>query len=272
MTKQDQTFQAERPNSRPRSVTWVIVSLTVIMCAFWVTYRTLLSRLDLTDTTDAKSVGVLSFRQRLPTNGESDLVSVEAAAVVGRVTIAGKEPDNNSNALRFSNIVIYIDGRDQLQTGEEATSVVLDQIEMAFVPHVVTLHVGQSLEIRNSDSSLHNVNGLAKRNPPFNVALTPGASDSISFVRDEFIPVACNMHPRMAAWVAVLPNRFHTRPDARGQFKLPMLPPEESQRDGVRRLLVWLENPYPPNKPHRLSIDIPLKPGYVTDVTLNLNR
>lgn len=140
---------------------------------------------------------------------------------------------------------------------------VLDQIDMTFVPHVVLMQQGGVLEMRNSDTALHNVNGFARRNQAFNVTITPGSSTTVTLPKDEFIRVTCNFHTRMNAWVAVLPNRHYTRVDEQGRFTLSDIP------SGTYELAGWYENVYPPHVPHRVSTNVTVRPRQVTVVELD---
>jgi len=44
------------------------------------------------------------------------------------------------------------------------------------------------------------------------------------FDKPGLINVYCNLHPNMAAYILVVPNRAFTRPDSLGRFVLPTLP------------------------------------------------
>ncbi len=202
--------------------------------------------------------------------------------IEGQLLFQGEERKWPPNGRGMSDVVVYLKGILPEQTGhstateqsstsskDEASSsdkperVVLDQIDMTFVPHVVMMQQGGSIELRNSDSALHNVNGFAKMNQPFNVALSSGAATEFVLQRHEFIRVACNFHPKMSAWIAVMPNRFFTRADEQGRFTLSDIPPGKYQLAG------WHENVYPPHVPRRVSMDVTVEPGRKTVVELN---
>ena len=170
----------------------------------------------------------------------------------------------------FTDIVIFLDG-EVFKSGDDTPDdsslsepPVLDQFDMTFVPHVITVAAGQALQLRNSDSTLHNVNGFANLNQPFNIVIQPGDSDNIVLPRAEFVKVACNLHSKMNAWIAVLPNRYFCKVDTDGRFTLNHVPP------GLHQLKGWRESSYPPYAPKRVTLEIAVEAGRTTDVILCL--
>lgn len=202
--------------------------------------------------------------------------------VEGKVLFQGQERKWPPNGRELSDVIVYLKGsvigtKDaagnskqapqspdaaEKKTTEQATAV-LDQFDMTFVPHVVMMRKGGTLELRNSDSTLHNVNGHAKVNQSFNVALSPGGKTEVSLRRPEFFRVVCNFHSRMSAWVAVMPNSFFTRVSDDGRFTLKDVPA------GNYSLAGWHEDIYPPYTPKAVSTKIRVEPGKTTVVTLD---
>ena len=116
-------------------------------------------------------------------------------------------------------------------------AVVLDQQKCRYVPRVLGLQVGQTLTIRNSDPLLHTVRADASANARFNVA-TPlqGMEVSRTFLAAEvMVPVKCDMHPWMHAYVGVLDHPFFAVTDGNGAFTIANLPP------GTFTIGVWHE-------------------------------
>ena len=148
---------------------------------------------------------------------------------------ANKEPTyseelvvNDNKTLR--NVFVYVKaglGNRRFPAPEEA--VVFNQQGCMFRPHVVGLVVGQKLDIRNSDDASHNVHPIARMNREWNQSMAPGAGDIMEqFSRPEvMIPVRCNVHPWMRAYISVLPHPFFAVPDDTGTFSLRGLPPGE---------------------------------------------
>lgn len=212
----------------------------------------------------------------------SENVNSPFGTIEGQVLFQGEKRKWPRNGRQMSDVVVYLKGNLLGQTGystateqsskssnvdasssEKPVPVVLDQFDMTFVPHVVLMQQGSTIELRNSDSALHNVNGFATLNQPFNVALSPGATTEVVLQQHEFIRVACNFHPKMSAWIAVMPNRFFTRVNDQGQFTLIDIPP------GKYNLAGWHENVYTPHVRLRASMDVSVQPGRTTVVKLD---
>ena len=118
-----------------------------------------------------------------------------------------------------------------------ATAVVLDQQKCRYVPRVLGVQVGQALTIRNSDPLLHTVRADAATNARFNVA-TPlkGFEVTRTFGAAEvMVPIKCDMHPWMRAYVGVLDHPFFAVTNSSGRFSVAGLPP------GTFTLTAWHE-------------------------------
>ena len=105
-------------------------------------------------------------------------------------------------------------------------AVVLDQQRCRYVPRVLGVQVGQPLTIRNSDPLLHTVRADAHVNPRFNVA-TPlqGVAVTRTFRDVEvMVPVKCDMHPWMTAYIGVLDHPFYDVTGESGDFSIKGLP------------------------------------------------
>ncbi len=105
----------------------------------------------------------------------------------------------------------------------------LDQKGCMYSPHVQGMRKGQSLSIKTSDPTAHNVHGYAKVNRPFNRSQPAGAANvTVRMRREEVSPpmkVKCDIHPWMNAYVAVVDHPFFSVTGDDGSFKLENLPP-----------------------------------------------
>ncbi len=105
----------------------------------------------------------------------------------------------------------------------------LDQKGCMYTPHVQGMRQGQSLSIKTSDPTAHNVHGYAKANRSFNRSQPAGAANvTIKMRRNEVSPpmkVKCDIHPWMNAYVAVVDHPYHAVTGPEGSFTLPNLPP-----------------------------------------------
>ena len=116
-------------------------------------------------------------------------------------------------------------------------SVVLDQQQCRYVPRVLGVQVDQPLTIRNSDPLLHTVHGGGTVNDRFNVG-TPVQGMEVKRVFravEVMVPVTCDMHPWMNAYIGVLDHPFFDVTGASGRFSLAGLPP------GVYVIEIWHE-------------------------------
>lgn len=126
----------------------------------------------------------------------------------------------------LANAVVYVKGGLSDSYSPPAEPAVLDQQGCEYAPSVVVLQVGQTLKIRNSDGTFHNVHGFATANTAFNIAQPrKGMEATRTFDKPETLfPVRCDMHPWMQAFVAVLPHPFHAVTGADGSFAINGLP------------------------------------------------
>jgi hypothetical protein len=111
----------------------------------------------------------------------------------------------------------------------------MDQKQCSFVPRVVIVPAGGSVEFLNSDRLLHNVRSAGKENPPFNRAQPHARTISFVFKQPELLRVDCDLHSWMRGWVVVAANPFYAVTDEQGDFILENVPP------GKYTLQVWQE-------------------------------
>lgn len=111
----------------------------------------------------------------------------------------------------------------------------MDQKQCSFVPRVVLVPAGGTVEFLNSDRLLHNVKSVGKENPPFNRAQPHARSISFAFKQPEVLRVDCDLHSWMRGWVVVAEHPFYAVTNDQGEFVLENVPP------GKYSLQVWQE-------------------------------
>lgn len=118
-----------------------------------------------------------------------------------------------------------------------AEAATLDQHGCHYVPHVLGLQAKQKVNVVNSDPTTHNVNVQAKSNEKWNQSQTQGAAPIVkAFARAEtLIPVKCNQHPWMKAYVNVLSHPYFMVTKEDGTFEIKGVPP------GTYTLVAWHE-------------------------------
>ena len=109
-----------------------------------------------------------------------------------------------------------------------AAPVVMDQKGCRYTPHVIALMRGGSVEFRNSDATMHTIHTIpaTPNGRQLDIAQGPrGAPQVVTFKDPEImIPVRCNPHPWMNAFINVADTPFYAVTDADGHFEIKGLP------------------------------------------------
>jgi plastocyanin len=111
----------------------------------------------------------------------------------------------------------------------------MDQSKCDFIPRVVIVPAGGTVEFLNSDRLMHNVRSGGKENPPFNRAQPHARTIAIGFKHPEVMRVDCDLHSWMRGWVVVAEHPFYTLTNDAGEFNLENVPP------GKYMLQLWQE-------------------------------
>jgi plastocyanin len=112
----------------------------------------------------------------------------------------------------------------------------MDQKQCVFVPRVVVVSPGGTVEFLNNDRLLHNLHSVSTRNSTFNRTQPKGRTIPIVFKQPEIIRVECDLHSWMRAWVVVADHPFYTVSNDQGEFTLNNVPP------GKYTLQTWQES------------------------------
>lgn len=134
----------------------------------------------------------------------------------------------SSDGKTLGNVFVYLkEGVPQRMYPVPDTPVVLDQQKCRYVPRVLGVQVGQTLQIKNSDALLHNVSAEPAVNQPLNVGqpLQGITSNHVFTTREVMVPLKCQVHSWMRGYVGVLDHPFFAVADQNGRFTLPPLPP-----------------------------------------------
>jgi hypothetical protein len=131
---------------------------------------------------------------------------------------------------KLANVFVYV--KDGLPAGSFAAPgepAVLDQKGCRYIPHVLGVMTGQHFKVLNSDIAQHNVHPMPASNPQWNESQMPsGQPIAKHFARTEMmIPVQCNQHPWMRAYVNVMSHPYFAVSAADGTFEIKNLPPGE---------------------------------------------
>jgi plastocyanin len=157
------------------------------------------------------------------------------AGIIWAATITGQvELTNSRNAAArrhdYSGVVIWLEPA----SGQAARPAIPRHAEMkqkdkSFVPHVLAVPVGATVEFPNLDPIFHNAfsNFDGTR---FDVGLyAPGTTQSVAFLRPGIVHVFCNIHPTMSAIIAVVPTPWFDVTKVSGTYTITGVPPGEYQ-------------------------------------------
>ncbi|MHB8653082.1 MAG: carboxypeptidase regulatory-like domain-containing protein [Terriglobia bacterium] len=143
----------------------------------------------------------------------------------GPVHVEDGEVNDNGT---LPNVFVYVkEGADKYTFPTPTESVTLDQNGCMYNPHVLGVQVDQTLHIVSSDATTHNIHPMPKDNREWNESQAPGAPAlDKKFARAEvMIPVKCNQHPWMRAYIGVVKNPFFAVTGSDGTFTIKGLPP-----------------------------------------------
>jgi hypothetical protein len=138
----------------------------------------------------------------------------------------------------LANAFVYISkGLEGKHFATPSESVVIDQKGCWFHPRVFGIQVNQTLQVVNSDPITHNIHPLAEANRAWNHSQGPGdAPLNRKFIKPEImIPVKCNIHGWMHAYIGVVDHPYFSVSKEDGTFTIPNLPP------GPYTLTIWTE-------------------------------
>ena len=133
---------------------------------------------------------------------------------------------------KLANVYVYVkSGPPQIRasvTGSKSSAAILDQKGCRYTPHVIAISAGDSVEFRNSDVTMHNIHTIPAivGNEAIDVSQGPKGAPVVKLFKDAeaMMPVRCNNHPWMNAFINVSATPFFAVTDAAGHFDLKDLP------------------------------------------------
>ncbi len=126
----------------------------------------------------------------------------------------------------LANALVYVKDGITGNYPAPSESALLDQKGCQYTPHVQAVQVGQTVVIRNSDETLHNVHALPSVNAEFNNGQPfQGMELEHTFDAVEIsVPLKCDVHPWMSSYIAVLDHPFFAVTGTDGSFSIDGLP------------------------------------------------
>lgn len=177
-----------------------------------------------------------------------------AAAVLQAVGKAEKDPEVcaktapitseklvvNSGTKGVKNVFVYIQRptavNEEAKKAAAARHAEFDQKNCTYIPHALAVMTGETVTLKSSDPTNHNVNFQLK-NLNQNPLIAPGTTKDITPDSAERAPgpVSCSIHPWMLAYWLVLDHPYFAVTDENGNFEIKNAPA------GTQKVVVWQE-------------------------------
>lgn len=187
----------------------------------------------------------------LRTSGKAAIVAgiVLSLATAGRANeIKGKVSVQGLKSAE--NIAVYVDAIPDKKFDAPKERVVVDQRKMAFIPHLVAVQQGTTVEFLNSDPVGHNVywpSISGNKKLAHNLGTWPkGEKKPFQFNDVGVASLLCNVHPEMSGYVVVTPTPYFAVTDKDGNFEIKNIPA------GKYTLKTWSED----GKPMTQAVDV----------------
>lgn len=123
----------------------------------------------------------------------------------------------------LENVIIYVSGGlEGKKFPVSKDPVVLNQEGCHYIPHALTIQVGQPLEIVNNDMTAHNIHAWAEVNMPFNESqASKGVKTTKTFTKEEMLlPVRCDVHNWMNMFIGVFAHPLSTVSKKGGAYEM----------------------------------------------------
>jgi len=148
---------------------------------------------------------------------------------------------NNINVKdgKLADVFVYVKSGLTGTYPAPAEAKTLDQQGCLYHPKVFGIQVGQKLNIKNSDPTLHNIHALPTKNTEFNQGqpFKDMQFDKTFDKPEVLLHFKCDVHPWMSAWVGVVEHPFYSVSDEGGAFTIAKLPPGKYTIEAVHPTL-----------------------------------
>ena len=161
--------------------------------------------------------------------------TTRAGGIKGKVSVQG---------LRSAeNIAVYVDAIPGKTFEAPKEHAVMDQHNLKFVPHVMVVQQGTTVDFLNSDPVGHNVFWPSiSRNKKLahNMRTWPKrVKKPYQINHPAVVPLLCNVHPEMSGYIIVVPTPYFAVTDPEGSFEIKNVPA------GKYTLKTWSEDGKP---------------------------
>ena len=112
----------------------------------------------------------------------------------------------------------------------------MDQKNETFIPHVLAIVAGTTVDFPNSDPTYHNVFSLSKTQRFDLGRYAAGRSKAVRFDQPGIVRVFCDIHSHMSAFILVFSHRYFAVTDEDGRYRIDNVPP------GSYSVVAWHES------------------------------
>ncbi|HWT03722.1 MAG TPA: carboxypeptidase regulatory-like domain-containing protein [Pyrinomonadaceae bacterium] len=229
------------------------------------------------------------------TSGTKYAPTGNEGSIAGKINLTGDAPapqpidmaqdanckTNNPNPVtetvvakdgKLANVFVYIkegttaDGKKiaDFSFDTPSSEVVLDQKGCHYIPHVLGMQPNQKLKVTNSDPTGHNIHALPKSgggNEEWNESQPNGAGPiTKTFKRSEIlVPIKCNQHPWMKAYIGVVKHPFYAVTKEDGSYEIKGVPA------GTYTVIAWHEK----GSEKTAQVTVPAKGAATSDFTFD---
>jgi plastocyanin len=172
--------------------------------------------------------GTVHFSGKKPAPIKIDMSMDPVCSITGGDNFAEQYAGHDG---KLANVYVYIKSGPPAAMSAPAPGsapVIMDQVGCKYVPHVVAVMRGGSVEFRNSDGTMHNIHTLPTAAGSKSIDISQGAKGAPQVKQfnqtEVMIPVRCNNHPWMNAFVNVSATPFFAVTNADGHFDISGLP------------------------------------------------
>ena len=169
--------------------------------------------------------GMVMVDGELPEPEEFRMNSDPNCAMVATNTMSSSYVGSGGH---LGNVFVYVkEGLGGMTFPVSSDVVTLNQEGCRYIPHVMGIQVGQTLNIVNSDATLHNIHATPAANDEFNMGQPiQGMQFERTFDTAEvMVPFRCDVHSWMNSFIGVLEHPFFAVTGVDGMFDLSALPP-----------------------------------------------
>ena len=171
------------------------------------------------------------------------IMSVAASAGTVSGTVSGVKGES----------VVYVEAIAGKTFPAPTAQPVMDQKGLMFMPHIIAVQQGTTVEFLNSDKVAHNVFWTSvggNKKLTHNLGTWPqGEKRPFKFDNPGAVPLLCNVHPEMAGYVFVSPTPYFAVTDKSGAYKIENVP------DGSYSVTAWHEGAKNSTKPVAVAGD-----------------